>query len=97
LRGKKINEKVSSELNYSSDEALAVKAAYLVACRLELASSMSGSGDGFDDFDDDCICPGASNLLMIARLFGCKSDMNHARNSLKNFSGCAASDWAPSE
>lgn len=29
---------------------------YLVACRLELASSMSGSGEGLGDFDVDGIC-----------------------------------------
>jgi hypothetical protein len=41
---------------------------HLVACRLELPSSISG--DGFGDFDDDCIllpdtCDvGASNLFI---------------------------------
>ena len=46
--------------------------AYRVAWRLELASSISGSGDGFGDLDDDCIgdvdesvAGGASNLLMM--------------------------------
>lgn len=35
---------------------------YLVACRLELPSSMSGSGEGFGDLDE---CDkGASSLLI---------------------------------
>lgn len=41
---------------------------YLVACRFELASSMSGSGEGLGDFDDDCIesvASGVSNVFMI--------------------------------
>lgn len=43
---------------------------HLVACRFELASSMSGSGDGFGDFEDDCKCDescasGVSNLFMF--------------------------------
>lgn len=45
---------------------------YRVAWRFELASSISGSGEGFGDLDDDCIwdadesCEGgASNLLML--------------------------------
>lgn len=42
-----------------------------VAWRFELASSISGSGDGFGDFDDDCmldVCEagGASSLLIFA-------------------------------
>lgn len=43
---------------------------HLVAWRFELASSMSGSGDGFGDFEDDCMCDesctrGVSNLFMF--------------------------------
>lgn len=45
---------------------------YRVAWRFELASSISGSGEGFGDLDDDCIWDadeswegGASNLLIV--------------------------------
>lgn len=33
-----------------------LKRTYLVACLFELASSMSGSGEGLGDFEEDCIC-----------------------------------------
>lgn len=38
-----------------------------MACRFDDASSMSGSGDGFDGFevDDSCECGVSSLLLMI--------------------------------
>lgn len=39
---------------------------YLVACRFDEASSMSGSGEGFDGFEveESCDC-GVSNLLLM--------------------------------